>query len=95
MARAKAEKEEEADVDLEAAAAEAVRQAAAEGLTLELSDNAIGFKGVSRSRHRFRAQLGAHGQSSFADLGSFDTAEEAALACARKKEERVGQRRSQ
>jgi hypothetical protein len=40
----------------EAAAAEAIRQAAAEGLTLKRSDNAAGFRGVSRERSRFMAQ---------------------------------------
>ena len=65
------------------AAAEAVRAAAAEGLTLERSErNATsGFRGVYRDRRRFAAKIG----HSNTHLGTFDTAEEAALAYARVK----------
>ena len=62
------------------AAADAVRQAAAEGLTLERSDNASGFRGVQPSGdNRFKAYYGNAGRTC---LGKFDTAEEAALAYA-------------
>jgi hypothetical protein len=66
--------------------AEALRQAAAEGLTLERSDSATGFRGVKRNParpgRRFQAKIG-DGSGSQTHLGMFDTAEEAALACAR------------
>jgi hypothetical protein len=68
---------------MEAAAAEAVRTAAAEGLTLERSDNTARFKGVYCEKHRFRAQLGGQGSDKRTSLGTFATVEEAALAYAR------------
>jgi hypothetical protein len=66
-------------------ASEAVQQAAVEGLTLERADTVSGFTGVARAsnskRTRFMARLqGTHGNTY---LGTFDTAEEAALAHAR------------
>ena len=84
FARAKAAAAPE-EVDLEAAAAEAVRQAAAEGLTLERSDNATGFRGVYSNvaswQRRFVARI--RDDNGKTHLGTFDTAEEAALAFAR------------
>jgi hypothetical protein len=67
-----------------APAAEAVRQAAAEGLALERSDSATGFKGVIPSGRRFVARHnGASREGSVRHLGTFETREEAALAYAR------------
>ena len=64
------------------AAAEAVRQAAAEGLTLERSErNATGFEGVYFSGLRFVSRIGGSGGQTY--LGTFGTAEEASLAYAR------------
>jgi hypothetical protein len=60
-------------------AAAAVRLAAAEGLTLEPSDNAAGFKGVTK-KGTFRAIFGEDGY-----LGYFGTPQEASLAYARGK----------
>ena len=72
-------------VDLSGAAAAAVRQAEAEGLTLQPSDNATGFRGVRNNCHSlakpFRAYVWRAGKE--ANLGSFASAEEAALAVAR------------
>ena len=69
------------------AAEAAVRQAEAEGLTLQPSDNATGYRGVysdACSRHKvkpFKASFRKAGKN--VHLGSFATAEEAALAYAR------------
>jgi hypothetical protein len=63
-------------------AAEAVRQAAAEGLALERSDGAAGFRGVTRHKRRFKAEI-SDGSRGHTYLGTFDTPEEAALAFAR------------
>jgi hypothetical protein len=68
-------------------AAEALRQAAAEGLTLERSDNAAGFRGVKRHGRRFEARIGDGSSGGHTHLGMFDTAEEAALAYARAREQ--------
>ena len=68
----------------EEALQEALRQAAAEGLTLQPGDNASGFKGVtfSSSKSRpYQAQVRRGGKA--LQLGSFATAEEAALCYAR------------
>ena len=62
-------------------AEEAVEQATAEGLKLESSDSASGYRGVSYEGSRYHARLGRDGRR--ANLGSFATAEEAALAVAR------------
>ena len=62
-------------------AREAVAQAAAEGLTLEPSSNAAGYKGVSLYGSRYQARVTR--ASKDAHLGYFVTAEEAALAVAR------------
>ena len=72
--------------DLKSAALEAVRQAAAEGLELERSaDNICGFLGVSHNGpRRFRARL-SNGHGGMTNLGTFATAEEAALAVARRR----------
>ena len=69
------------------AAAAAVRQAEAEGLTLQPSDNSAGYRGVSkdclvgRCTKPFLARVSRAGKQ--VSLGWFDTAEEAALAFAR------------
>ena len=66
-------------------AEEAVRQVEAEGLMLQASDNATGFKGVSFSTSGrckpYQAQVWRHGKP--VNLGNFATAEEAALNYAR------------
>ena len=59
-------------------AAEARRQAEAEGLTLVRSSNSTGYRGVFKMRSKFQARGGQE-----RNLGSFGTAEEAALAYAR------------
>jgi hypothetical protein len=56
-ARARAPQEEEV-LGLGAAAAEVLRLAAAEGLTLERSDNAVSFRGATRKRNRLQAGIG-------------------------------------
>ena len=72
-------------------AEEAVRQAEAEGLTLLTADNNTGFKGVvvdSRNKGKpYQAQVQRKGKRVF--LGSFATAEEAALCIARTPEGRA------
>ena len=61
---------------------EAIERAAAEGLTLvRSSDNQSGFVGVYLSRSRYEAQVKRGG--ALQHLGTFGTAEEAALAYAR------------
>ena len=62
-------------------AQEARQAAATEGLTLVLAANATGFKGVSGQNKRFQARLKESGRT--VCLGTFDTAEEAALCYAR------------
>jgi len=67
------------------AAMEALRQAAAEGLILDRSArSATGYKGVKQYGRRFDAALLGPGVDA-SYLGVFGTAEEAALAIARKK----------
>ena len=64
-------------------AAEAHAAAAAEGLSLLRSENSMGFKCVSRDDRKskpFQAQLRHGGRNNH--LGTFATAEEAALAVA-------------
>jgi hypothetical protein len=73
-------------VDRTDAAEAAVRQAAAEGLTLKPSGNATGYLGVYEksckgSSKPFHAMMWSAGK--MVHLGYFDTAEEAALAYAR------------
>ena len=65
--------------------AEAVQQQAeAEGLELERSSNSSGFKGVRQQpgSHKFTARISMHGEQEL--LGPFATAEQAALAYARR-----------
>eukprot|EP00964_Phaeocystis_antarctica_P147958 scaffold114695_cov75-Phaeocystis_antarctica.AAC.2 len=62
-------------------AKEAVAQAAAEGLTLEPSSNAAGYKQVQANGSRYQARVKRAGKE--VHLGAFVTAEEAALAYAR------------
>eukprot|EP00964_Phaeocystis_antarctica_P011918 scaffold6576_cov65-Phaeocystis_antarctica.AAC.4 len=59
----------------------AVAQAAAEGLTLERSSSAAGYKGVKLDRSRYQARVKRAGKDVY--LGNFATAEDAALAYAR------------
>ena len=59
-----------------------VAQAAAEGLTLEPSSNAAGYRGVTRDKFRSQAFAPRAGGKTVY-LGTFVTAEEAALAVAR------------
>ena len=75
-------------------AAEAHAAAAAEGLALVRADNATGFKGVYHQpgQQTFKADV-RHGGRNNA-LGTFVTAEEAALAVARDRGRRASQRRS-
>eukprot|EP00964_Phaeocystis_antarctica_P140107 scaffold104898_cov60-Phaeocystis_antarctica.AAC.4 len=73
--------------DVPLTAQEAVAQAAAEGLTLEPSSNAAGYKGVRVDGSRYQAQVRRAGKQ--VNLGSFVTAEEAALAVARTPEAQV------
>ena len=74
-------------VDLSGAAAAAVRQAEAEGLTLQPSDNTAGYRGVFQDKEShggakpFHAVVRRAGKQ--VKLGRFATAEEAALAYAR------------
>ena len=62
-------------------AEEAVAQAAAEGLKLELGNSTAGYKGVSVDGSRYQANVWRAGQK--VHLGSFATAEQAALVVAR------------
>ena len=74
-------------MDRTGAAAAAVRQAEAEGLTLQPSDNSAGYRGVYKDcpvgscTKPFLARVSRAG--TLVRLGRFDTAEEAALAFAR------------
>ena len=76
-------------MDRTGAAAAAVRQAEAEGLTLQPSDNSAGYRGVYKDclvgrnglLKPFLARVSRAG--TLVRLGRFDTAEEAALAFAR------------
>jgi hypothetical protein len=72
----------EAIVPMPMTAQQAREAAAAEGLQLVAAANATGFKGVSRSGKRFAAVVGEGGRTT--RLGTFDTAEEAALYFARR-----------
>ena len=76
--------EEENDEVEECTANDAVAQARAEGLQLEQSTSASGYKGVkvaSKNSSRYEARV--QGVDGRVHLGSFTTAEEAALAVAR------------
>eukprot|EP00964_Phaeocystis_antarctica_P104567 scaffold69661_cov63-Phaeocystis_antarctica.AAC.4 len=64
-------------------AREAVAQAAAEGLTLERSNRTAGYRGVSYKVEKSRYQANVWRSGKQVSLGSFVTAEEAALAYAR------------
>ena len=80
------EEESDQETGQSGAAAAAVRQAEAEGLTLQPSDNATGYRGVHKHclggrTKPFQAQVGRAGK--LVHLGYFATAEEAALAYAR------------
>ena len=79
------ENEEDADEEVgqTGAAEAAVRQAEAEGLTLQpREDNATGYRGVNRTKPGcYQARVWRAGK--YVHLGSFATAEEAALAYAR------------
>ena len=87
QANARALAIERVGVDPDKGKAEAARrQAEAEGLTLQLSDNAAGYRGVysvyrSRKTSPFKARVRRDGKQ--VSLGYHDTAEEAALAYAR------------
>jgi len=77
-------------VDRTDAAAAAVRQAAAEGLTLQPSDNRTGYHGVCKAADGskpFDARVQRAGKQ--VHLGTFATAEEAALTYARTLEAQV------
>ena len=64
--------------------AEALRQAAAEGLELERSGNAAGYRGVTPNGRGFKADLGASGTiGGKRYLGTYGTVEEAALVFTR------------
>ena len=80
--------EEDEVVEHTEAAHAAVRQAEAEGLTLQPADNKAGYRGVYKEgcKATFRAKVRRAGKSMH--LGSFSTAEEAALAYARTPEAR-------
>ena len=68
-------------------AEEAVAEAAAEGLKLERSSNAAGYRGVNLQGRTYAAMLWRAGKGEY--LGSFAVAEEAALAVARSPEGQV------
>ena len=82
------EEEEEGDEVTEMGQAEAaeaaVRQAEAEGLTLQKSNNTAGYRGVHKDGQNGRNPFVAKVRNRY--LGSFATAEEAALAYARTSE---------
>ena len=78
-------------------AAEAMAQAASEGLTLQPSANAAGYRNVSIHRHKelpFRVKVQRAGNDGHRQghLGYFATAEEAALAVARATSDTVASR---
>ena len=81
------EEESDQETGQPGAAAAAVRQAEAEGLTLQPSDNSAGYRGVYKDclvgscTKPFLARVSRAG--TLVRLGRFDTAEEAALAFAR------------
>ena len=70
------------EVAVELTAAEAVATASEEGLTLVPGASKTGYRGVTRSRGRFHAKIFQGGRRHY--LGSFGTAEAAALAYARR-----------
>ena len=83
------EEESDQETGQPGAAAAAVRQAEAEGLTLQPSDNATGYRGVRKESSQglakpFEARMRRAGER--VSLGYFATAEEAALAYARASE---------
>ena len=79
--------EEEEGVELTGAAKAAVRQAEAEELTLRKSNNTAGYRGVHKAVQNGRNPFVAKVRTAY--LGSFATAEEAALAYARTPEAQV------
>ena len=81
------EEEEEEGVELTGAAKAAVRQAEAEELTLRKSNNTAGYRGVHKAVQNGRNPFVAKVRTAY--LGSFATAEEAALAYARTPEAQV------
>ena len=78
--------EEEEEIGQSEAAEAAVRQAAAEGLTLQPSDNMAGYRGVRKNCRKALAKpffASVQRADKQVHLGYFSTAEEAALAYAR------------
>ena len=76
------EVEEEAEEMGQTEAAEAaVRQAEAEGLTLQPANNAVGYRGVTRHGGTYQVRISRAGKE--VHIGIFPTVEEAALAYAR------------
>ena len=83
------EEEEEVEVEEEGgeevgqaeAAEAAVRQAEAEGLTLQPSNNTTGYRGVARHGGTYQVRISRAGKE--VHIGCFATVEEAALAYAR------------
>jgi O6-methylguanine-DNA--protein-cysteine methyltransferase len=75
--------EEERELGQAEAAEAAVRQAAAEGLTLQPSDHIAGYRGVGKAGGSKPFQAKVWRASKEVHLGRFATAEEAALAYAR------------
>ena len=63
------------------AAEAAVRQAEAEGLTLQPANNAVGYRGVTRHGGTYQVRISRAGKE--VHIGIFPTVEEAALAYAR------------
>ena len=85
VAEVEAEVEAENEgVEPKGAANTAVRQAEAEGLTLQKSNNTAGYRGVHKDGQNGRNPFVAKVRNRY--LGSFATAEEAALAYARTSE---------
>ena len=81
--------EEERELGQAEAAEAAVRQAAAEGLTLQPSDHIAGYRGVGKAGGSKPFQAKVWRASKEVHLGRFATAEEAALAYARTPEAQV------